>query len=327
MSMTRLLLALMAALPLLAIDGTIINQTTGKPQPGVTVTVIKLGQGMETVGSATSDAQGKFVFAQEVEGPKLLQASYQGVNYNRVLPPQMPVKDVTVTVYEASKQPGDAKVSNHMILLETDGKQINITETVFYNNTGKTTFNDPARGTVKIYLPPETKGEAKVQVTAPQGMPIQRTPEKTSQANVYAVNYPVKPGETRFDFNYSLPGDHFKSKILHGPGSTHLVAPKGLTLTSSDLTSAGTEPTTQAQIFDLKTADYDVTLSGSGVLRGPENAAAQQPEQEQAPPIKEVLPKVYDRLYWILGIAFAILAVGFVLLFGQQSGTVKDSRV
>lgn len=308
---------LIFSLPLLAVDGTVVNQTTGKPQAGVTVTMVKLGQGMETVGSTSTDAQGKFSFAQQVEGPRLLQAQYQGVNYNRMLPPNVPGKDIALEVYESSKQPGDAKVSNHMILLEADGKQINVTETIFYNNTGKTTYNNPGHGTVKFYLPPETNGEAKVQVTAPNGMPIARPAEKTSQANVYAINYPVKPGETRFDLSYALPGDHFKSRILHSPEKTHLVAPKGLTLQSPDLTSVGSEPTTQAQIFDLKSPAYDVAINGTGVLRAADNQAASQ-QEDQAPAIQEVLPKVYDRLYWVLGLSLAILAVGFVLMLSHQ---------
>lgn len=311
-----------AALPLLAIDGIVLNGTTGKPQAGVTVTIIKIGQGMETVGSVTTDAQGKFNYAPPVEGPRLLQAQYQGANYNRMLPPTMPGKDVQLEVFESSKQPGEAKVSNHMILLETDGKQTNVTETIFYSNPSKVTFNDAAKGTARIFLPPETKGEARIQVTAPNGMPIQRPAEKTAQPNVYSVNYPVKPGETRFDFNYTIPGTHFASKVLHQDGATHLVAPKGVTLTGTSVTSAGTEPTTQAQIFDVKGTAYDVSLTGAGALRGAaqESQPAATDDAQNQPQIQEIMPRVYDKLYWILGLGIAVLALGFVLLFSQQPG-------
>lgn len=329
--MKSLLAVFLCALPLLAIDGVVTNGTTGKPQAGVTVTIIKIGQGMETIGSVTTDAQGKFNFPQEVEGPRLLQAQYQGANYNRMLPPTMPGKDVQLEVFDSSKQPGDAKVANHMILLETDGKQTNVTETVFYNNTGKITFNDPAHGTAKIYLPPETNGEARVQVTAPNGMPIQRPAEKTSQPNVYSVNYPIKPGETRFDFNYTVPGTHFASRVLHQEGALHLVAPKGVTVKGTDVVPAGTEPTTQAQIFNVKGLQYDLTLEGSGALRGASDAAsgggaADDQQQQQGPPIQEVMPKVYDKLYWILGLALGILALGFMLLFGQQQQSESKGK-
>ena len=44
-----------------AIDGTVTNRTTGKPQPGATVTLYKLSQaGLESIESVKSDAAGKF---------------------------------------------------------------------------------------------------------------------------------------------------------------------------------------------------------------------------------------------------------------------------
>ncbi len=46
-----------------SIDGTVVNGTTGKPEPGVSITLVKPGQqGMQTIGAAVSDASGRFVF-------------------------------------------------------------------------------------------------------------------------------------------------------------------------------------------------------------------------------------------------------------------------
>src|SRR4051812_28365556 len=71
-----------------AVDGTVVNQTTGKPQPGATVTLYKLGQaGMESVESVKSDAQGRFSINQDPKGPHLIQTAFDGVTYNHMLPP------------------------------------------------------------------------------------------------------------------------------------------------------------------------------------------------------------------------------------------------
>ena len=58
----RVLYSILMALPLLAEDGQVLNQTTGKPQPGATVTLFKLGgqAGPEVVESVKSGADGKF---------------------------------------------------------------------------------------------------------------------------------------------------------------------------------------------------------------------------------------------------------------------------
>ena len=44
-----------------AITGTVMNRTTGKPQAGITVSLLRMGQkGPEPAGDVKSDAQGKF---------------------------------------------------------------------------------------------------------------------------------------------------------------------------------------------------------------------------------------------------------------------------
>src|ERR1700733_1494324 len=97
-----------------SIDGTVINRTTGKPQPGVSITLVKPGaQGMQTIGTAVSDAAGHFVFEKDQPGggPQLLQASYNGVNYNKLMTPNIPTTNVALEVFEATKSSAVARVS------------------------------------------------------------------------------------------------------------------------------------------------------------------------------------------------------------------------
>jgi hypothetical protein len=153
-------------------------------------------------------------------------------------------------------------------------------------------------------------------------MPIQRPAEKTKQANVYKLDYPIKPGETRFDLNYTVPvvsPQTFSSKILHTEGASDLVAPNGVTLKGDDIELAGQEPKTQASIYRIKNANFKVEVDGTGSLQ-PEASAASE-EDNGSPSLQEVKPRIYDRLYWILGMAFAVLGLGSVLLY--RSSTAK----
>jgi hypothetical protein len=157
-------------------------------------------------------------------------------------------------------------------------------------------------------------------------MPIQRPAEKTREANVYKVDYPIKPGETRFDLNYVVPVTNplmFSGKILHTEGASDLVAPNGVTLKGDNIELAGQEPKTQASIYQIKGASYKVEVEGTGSLQQP-GAAASSDEDNGMPTIQEVKPKIYDRLYWILGMAFAILGLGSILLY-RSSSTAKRS--
>jgi len=63
--MRRILVLLMlAGIPVLAaVDGTVINQTTGKPAAGAVISLVQPGQGgMQNLASARTDAQGGFRF-------------------------------------------------------------------------------------------------------------------------------------------------------------------------------------------------------------------------------------------------------------------------
>jgi len=305
---------------LASVDGTVMNATTGKPQPSVIVTLVQPSErGMETIGSMKSDAGGIFKFDQNLPpGPALLQAIYQGVTYTLVLPPSTPTTGVRVKVYDSSPKPGIAKVSQHMILIEPSATALDISETFLVENESTTTFQDPANGSVQFYLPEAAGGKANVRITAPGGMPIERAAEKTAVKDVYKVAYPVKPGESRFDVSYSLPPtDAFSSKILHADGVTRLVTPASVTLEGEGLESLGQEPTTKAHIYNAATAAYSLKITGTGSLRSQEAAAPE--EDSGAPEIEEKPARIYTRMEWVLALAFAVLGLGGVLLYRKST--------
>ena len=99
--MRGLALFLAATAAWAAIDGTVINRTTGKPQQGVTVILFRLGngRGMAPTGSATTDAAGRFAIDQTAGGPILLQATHDEVAYSRMVQPGSPTKGLEIEVF------------------------------------------------------------------------------------------------------------------------------------------------------------------------------------------------------------------------------------
>jgi hypothetical protein len=299
-----------------AIDGTVINGTTGKPQPSVTVTLVHPGAGgMQTLGSAQSDAEGKFAIDKEVPGPPaLLQATYQGVTYNSVLPPGAPSTGVQLSVYDSTnRMPADVE-QQHLLILEPDSNQLKVSETILIENKAKETFNDPAKGSLQLFIPPGTNTE--VSVTAPGGMPIRRAPQKTSQADVFKIDYPLKPGETQFELSYNWPdAKKFSGKAV-GKDPLRLVTANSVTLSGDGLKDLGTEPRTQAHVYEVAPgASYEVSIQGTGVLETGQAQSQDQDDNSGAPKVRPGMARVYDRLYWILGLAFSILGVGGALLY------------
>lgn len=304
-----------------AIDGTVVNQTLGKPQAGATVTLYKLGQaGPEQIESVKSGADGKFHISQDATGPgpRLVQAAYGDVTYNHILPPGSPSDNVTVDVYESSKKPGDAKIEQHAVLFEPVRGQLMVSEWYIFSNKGKVTYNDMDGGTLRFFLPPAANGVVKVNATAPQGMPVPQAAEKTSKPNIYKVAFAIKPGETRIDLTYhvqfNVPGT-FAGKLLD-KAPTRLVVPNGVTLTGDGIQALGQEPQTKAQIYDVKGPDFKVEIAGAGSLQQSDQAS--DDSGGGGATFEQIPPRVYGNMKWILVLAFAILTLGFILLYRAQ---------
>lgn len=314
-----------------AVTGVVINGSTGRPQAGATVGLNKLGQqnGIELVDQAKTDAEGRFTINQPVQGPHLIRTAFDGVTYNHMLPPGSPTTGLRLEVYNASKSPGDAKITKHMILLEPSGVDMTVNETLLLTNNGKSAWNDAGGGgTVQFYLPSGANGKAEVRATAPGGLPIGVAIVKTSKPDVYAVDFPVKPGESRIDITYTTPytiGQPYAGKVPTKDENTYLIAPNGVTLAGDGLNDLGSEPRTQAHIFGIQGASYKVTLTGQAAA----SAGAAQPAEEQpessGPQIEQIMPRVYRQAVPILGIALGILALGFILLYRNNSGPAKES--
>lgn len=322
--------AVMCAAPAFAaVTGTVINRSTGQPQAGATVALNKLGQqnGIEMVDQAKSDAQGKFTINQEVRGPHLLRTAFDGVTYNHMLPPGSPTTDVTLDVYNASKQPGSAKVSKHMLLFEPSNGQMVVNESFIFANDGKTAWNDPDKGTLQFYAPKVT-GKVQATATAPGGMPIGAPVNKTAKPDVYAVDFAVKPGETRFDLTYTVPyttGAPYEGKVVTKDDNTYLIVPNGITLTGENLSDLGTEPRTQAHIFGLSGSSYKIQLTGTEAA--PPAAANADQQESSGPQIEQIMPRVFNQAPLILALALGILALGFVLLYrASPESAAKESH-
>jgi len=312
------------SLPLLAVDGVVVNATTGKPQSGVAVNLVQPSQnGMVQLGNTTTDAQGQFKIDKQIPpGPGLLQATYQGTTYNQIITPGMSTTGVQLKVYDATKKAGIARTVEHLILLEPGADRLRISETFVVGNDSNLTYNDPAKGSIQFFLPPATDGNAQVIITAPGGMPIPRPALKTPVAGIYKVDYPVKPGETRMDVSYTVPATNkFSGKIVGSDAATHLVTPGTVNVTGDGIELAGREPQTQANIYNLTGLDYNLLIEGIGSLRPDDSAGAAGPGDDGGSPQVEIKkPRIYAQLPWVLSLAFAILALGGTMLY--RRGTV-----
>ena len=316
-STLALAFALIPASLFAAIEGTIVNGSTGKPEPSVKISLVQPGAGgMQAIASATSDANGKFSIDHELPPPPaLLQVDYKGVQYTQVQPPGRPTTGIQFQVFESATKPPQGMQMAHLIMIEPSPTSLEISETFLIRNESTVTFQDPSNGTAVFYPPKGAGDTVQVSVTPPTQMTIQRQAVKATKPGAFKIDYPVRPGETRFDMHYTLPASEtFSAKVVQGDRPTMLVTPAAVHLTGSGIKEAGVEPDVQARLFEVPGTSFDVKIEGTGSIR--ERQAKEAPEEDTGQPkTTEILARIYDKLYWVLGLTFGILALGGTLLY------------
>ena len=324
-----------------AIDGTIMNGTTGKPQSGATVTLFQTtNQGPQNLGSVKSDAQGKFVFTQDVRpgvggGPLLIQAVHGEVQYNLTIPPGSPMQGVSIPVYESTKTPGQAKIQQHFFVLEPSPQgTMQVTEGFLFTNDGKTTWNDPDEGTLQFELPAAAQGKMEINVTAPGGLPIRRSADPLGKKpNQYKLDFPIKPGETRVDLAWSMPFNSpgvFQDRVLSRANLIRAVAPAGVEFKGPDVNAIGSVPDTKATVYAVKGPDLQFDVEGTGLFNTPDDSGGGNANSGggSGQNIAENFPKLYGLLAanasfidsilavkWVLLTIIGMLALAFILLY------------
>jgi len=303
-----------------AVDGVVVNRTTGDPQPETIVTLYQLGaDGMQPVESVRTDDAGAFRVDADVNGPHLLQTIHGGATYNRMLQPGQPTTGLELEVYDSSADSDTAHVSQHMVVIEPMGSILHISETVVLHNEGTVAYNDPENGTLRVFLPAEMQSEPQVMVSGPQGVPIERPAIQTPTDNVYMVDYPAKPGETRFDLTYVLPTPEdgvFSGRALHDGGPLRLVVPNSVSIAGAGIQELGQDPSTGAIVYEVDGSEYSVTVQGTGQLSRSAEAASAPPSGSD---IQAIAARIYDRASVVVGLTLLILLAGFLYLYRRSA--------
>jgi len=185
------------------LSGTVTNGTSSKPAAGDEVILINLTTTMEIAANTKADSNGKFSFKlMGGAGPHLIRAVHQGVTYHQIAPPG--VSSVDVNVYDVATKVSGLTVTADVIRFQADSGSMQGVRLFVVNNQSspaKTQMNDH---NFEFYLPPGAKVE-QVQARAPNGQPISSEAAPQAEKNRYAINFPLRPGETQFQLEFTLP--------------------------------------------------------------------------------------------------------------------------
>ncbi len=185
------------------LTGTVTNGTASKPGAGDEIILINLSNGMEEAAKTKADASGKFSFKlTDGGGPHLIRAIHQGVTYHQMAPPG--TNSVEVQVYDVARKLSEIALTADVTRVQADSGTLQSTRLFAVDNTSsppKTQMNDH---NFEFYLPPGAK-LLSTQAKAPNGQPIAAEAAPQAEKNRYAVQFPLRPGETQFQIEYTMP--------------------------------------------------------------------------------------------------------------------------
>jgi hypothetical protein len=323
------------------LTGTATNGSTNKPAAGDEIILINLSNGMEIAAKTKADSAGKFSFKLSDgagAGPHLIRAIHQGVTYHQMAPPG--TNSVEVQVYDVAKKITDLSMTADVLRFEADSGQLHGKRLFAVNNTSapaKTQMNDH---NFEFYLPDGAKLES-AQARAPNGQPIVAEATPQAEKNRYAIAFPLRPGETQFQVEFTLPYSgsiKIDPKPLYPAQHVVVVIPKTMQFSAANPSQFQSmqdpgQSDTIVQVAQQTQAGQSLpfTISGTGTIsESPAQVASGAAQQGQGrdnrpggglgAPIDA--PDPLQQYRWPILIGFAlILAVGAWVVMKRQPST------
>ena len=311
------------------ISGTVTNATTNKPSSGDEVTLLSLANGMEEEGTTKTDSHGHYTLNVPDENVQhLVRVARQSVHYFKAAPPS--VTTVDITIYDAATQLEGLVTDAQVFHLQASGGSMDVQELYILNNQSQPPRTKIGNQTFAVTLPDGAQmGEASL--TGPGGMPLTVAAVPSGAKDRYAYDFPIKPGQTRFEVNYKVPynGSHEFSLKPEGPLSElGVLLPKSMKFNgvsggfSQDVDEAG------LAVFFAKNlpANQEVkfSVSGEGLIPNETQGGGNpsQPTGESSTSIPSSSGGTSGTLWFIVG-ALMILGGGGAFVIWRKSAAAR----
>ncbi len=306
-----------------AVQGTVTNGTTGKPQAGVEVQVMKLEGGMVPIGNVTTGADGRFkVDAPPPSGqlPYLVRADFKGVGY--FAPSRTADADLALTVYDTTTDKSAYRLTGHQVVLEPHAGQMMVLETYTVANSTAPPRTFFSKESFQFTLPTDEVQEMSVSATGPGQLPLRQTSTPKGKG-VHSLDYAFRPGETRLEISYKVPyqdGYTFKQPAIPGLAETEVIAPSdGVTVTGKFLTMSSKDESKRAAFYTWAGRQpLELTIAGAlpdALPSGPEAGAAGGGEELST----VERPSFITQTRWpVLTVLLAALALGLLHLYRME---------
>ena len=185
------------------ITGSARNESRGRAAVGDRVILIRLDRGMQEESQARTGQRGAFRLHVSHAGKAyLVRVVHEGVSYDQRA---YAGDDLSIQVFDAAPRVPRVSASIEILRAGTNGNLLHVSDMYELKNESSPPVTQAGGQTFEVYVPANAKmdsvlaaGPAKIGVLIPAN-PVPGEPGH------YTVSFPLRPGETKFAFNYDLP--------------------------------------------------------------------------------------------------------------------------
>jgi hypothetical protein len=314
------------------ITGTVTNATTNKPSMGDEVILLSLASGMQEVAKTKTDSQGHYTLNVPDEGAQhLVRVAQQSVHYFKPAPPGTTTADITV--YDAATQVEGLVTEARVFRLQASGGNMDVQESYILNNQSQPPRSKIGNQTFAVTLPDGAEmGEASL--TGPSGMPVTVTAVPSGTKNRYAYDFPIRPGQTRFEVTYKVPygGTHeFSLKPETPLSELGVLLPKSMKFNGISGGFAQDADEAGLAVFFAKNvpANQEIKFSVSGQGVAPNDAlgaSAVQPSDDSGTAIPSSSGGTSNAVWFIVGAIVILICGGAFVLWRKRGGAKAASN-
>jgi hypothetical protein len=245
------------------ITGSARNASRGQAAVGDRVILIRLDLGMEEESQARTGQRGAFrLHVRHAGKAYLVRVVHEGVSYDQRA---YAGDDLSIQVFDAAPRVPRVSASIEILRAGTKGNLLHVTDMYELKNESSPPVTEAGGQTFEVYVPANAKMDSVLAAgPAKIGVLISANPVPGEPGH-YTVNFPLRPGETKFAFNYDLPYEGhavFETRLAYPLQQLAVMIPPSMKFSSRS--SAFTLLPTGRSDYQVQTANQLKVGEGPG---------------------------------------------------------------
>jgi hypothetical protein len=200
------------------ITGSVRNLSRDQPAAGDEVILLRVDHAMQAEARAKTGAEGVFTLRVPYRAKSysyVVRVIHQGVSYDQ----RASAGDVlSIQVFDAAPRVHGIGASIEILRAGTNDRLLHVSDMYELRNESSPPVTQTGDRTFEVYLPANAKLDS-VLAAGPEKIGAEISAELIpNEPGHYAVNFPLRPGDTKFAFNYDVPYDGravFKTRLAY----------------------------------------------------------------------------------------------------------------